>query len=85
MNAVHPVVLYLLEPADAGFAEGARYRVDQIDGDQFFFYTEEDAKAFMYIHGLQHINEDDMFAIRRAIKLNDDEDQSGDQAEPLDG
>ena len=64
----HPVVLYILEPTDPSYDKGGRFRIDDVKGDQFFFYTEPDARLFVTQHNLNLINESEMIELRKAIK-----------------
>ena len=59
----HPVGFYQLGPSDPEYhAKGrdgreARYMIEQLDGDKFYFPTKEDAEQFIAIHGLTPVND----------------------------
>ena len=70
MVTKHPVVMYGISPGDDGYDKGARFRLDALDGDKFYFPTQPDADAFIALHGMKHINEPEMLALREALKNN---------------
>ena len=61
-----PVTMYQLQPGDEGFAQGARFRLDEPDGNQYAFRTREEAEDFMARHGLLMIGEAELLALRKA-------------------
>ncbi len=67
IESFYPAVLYELEPGDDGYAKGARFRLDQLDGGQYWFPDRESAEYFADIHDLSLINEAEMLALRRAL------------------
>ena len=63
-----PCLFLRLEPGDAGFDDGYRYRVDQDDPeDQHFFYTRKRAQEFVDIHGFAVVGLDEMEALREDL------------------
>lgn len=60
--------MYELEPGDEGYADGARFRLDQIDGGQYAFPRRRDAEMFLAMHGMIRVNEKDMAKIRQNRK-----------------
>jgi hypothetical protein len=70
--------MFMLNEGDPGYDTGARYRLDTVDtnpeppmGD-FWFQTKGDADEFITIHGLKHINNTEMEALREALGNNED-------------
>ncbi len=68
MGFRYPVAVYELEKGNRGFSSGARIRLDQVDGSQWWFRSLAGAQAFMAAHGMVHINEGEMTALRQALK-----------------
>ncbi len=67
-ESFHPAVLYELAPGDEGYAKGARFCLDQLDGGQYFFADRPDAELFMAIHGFNQANESEMIALRTTLR-----------------
>ena len=42
-----------------------RFLVEQVDGDRFFFTNEDSARAFMQLHGLMEVGDEQMEALRQ--------------------
>jgi hypothetical protein len=52
-----PVIMYGLDPSCVGYDKGARFRLNTIEDDEYYFPTRKDADEFILRHGLKHINE----------------------------
>lgn len=65
-----PVAIYDLDPSCKGYKKGYRTRVETVDSTAFFFGTEKRLKWFLKIHGMEHIDENEMNALRKAIASN---------------
>jgi len=68
MITKHPVAMFELGPNDYEYDKGRRFRLDTVDGDGFYFPTQGDAEAFIPLHGMKHITEAEMSALREALK-----------------
>jgi hypothetical protein len=60
--------MFELGPSDYRYDKGRRFRLDTVDGDEFYFLTQGDAEAFIALHGMKHITEVEMSALREALK-----------------
>ena len=70
MTTKHPVAMFELGPGDEGYDKGRRFRLDTLDGDEFYFLTQGDMEAFIPLHGMKHVTEVEMSALREALKNN---------------
>ena len=70
MTTKHPVAMFELGPSDYGYDKGRRFRLDTVDGEQFYFPTQDDAEAFVPLHGMKHVTEVEMSALREALRNN---------------
>ena len=70
MTIKHPVAMFELGPSDYGYDKGRRVRLDTLDGEQFYFPTQGDAEAFIPLHGMKHVTEVEMSALREALRNN---------------
>ncbi len=75
MAVPFPVVIWKLQKEDEGYPQGARYRVNDVDGGEFFFRRLMDAKAFLKIHGMVQVGHEDMLRLRHALRRHRGRDE----------
>jgi hypothetical protein len=62
----HPAVAYALAEADPMYARGRRFRLDQLDGGQYWFVTKDAMNEFVQIHDFRYVKEEEMMKMRAA-------------------
>lgn len=67
-RAIHPIMFLELSAGDAGWEEGYRWRVDQLDEDQHFFADRERAEDFIILHGMKVVTVERMIDLREQAK-----------------
>ena len=62
----HPAVAYSLSELDPMFVKGRRFRLDQLDGGQYWFVTKDEMNTFVQIHDFRYVMESEMMQMRAA-------------------
>ena len=63
----YAAVAYKLHREDKGFREGARFRLDQLDGGQYFFRSILSLRRFAAFHRFHMVSEQDLKRLRRSV------------------
>lgn len=65
-----PVLFLSIDsPNDEGYAEGYRYRVDQLDNDRHYFRDRDRAEDFIDREGMEVVSIKRMFALRDKLGI----------------
>ena len=72
-RSIHAIAFLQLDEGDEGFGfkdphgRQAKFAIEQIDGDKYFFPTQEDGERFIDIHGLLPVSDSEFARIRDQI------------------
>jgi hypothetical protein len=70
----HPAVLYQIHEGGPGHEKGARYYIEDVVEDRFFFRNMDDARDWAFDHGILFINEHEMDDLRLGLPDDSRED-----------
>jgi hypothetical protein len=68
-ETVFPCIFVRLEVGDMNWENGARFRVDTVDRELYFFGRSERAIQFMEDHGMRAVTSEQMMDLRREAGL----------------
>ena len=69
-EAVFPCLYLTIDPGSEGYAEGYRFRVDQLDGEMHYFGNAERATHFIVREGLDTVDYKKMRSLREAACID---------------
>jgi hypothetical protein len=63
---VHPVVVFDVGAGERGFDRSARYAIEDVWGDRWYFRTEEAVVDFLHVHGMWEVDKAEMAKLRHS-------------------